>query len=93
MKNPPLFSRWRWTPGLTGSGAGVPPAGEGDWSANEDLHTEITLRDLFAAFIASTFRSGRSDTSATPRDFELAAWYCYEFADALLAQREKAGKP
>ena len=53
--------------------------------ANPGAFTEVTLRDLFAGFIAC----GLEANSSFDRMAEATARHAYAGADAMLAEREK----
>jgi hypothetical protein len=70
-------------------GPAFPVSMEGSYKPYERLPQDgMTLRDYFAG---QALTGWISDPNVTDWDKPKAAQFCYEFADAMLAAREKGG--
>lgn len=77
FKNPPLFDVASWN----------------DMTADDRARamlTEVTLRDLFAAFALNGYCASETEESHFASREAMAA-ECYARADAMLAERAKGG--
>jgi hypothetical protein len=86
----PTFPGLDYTPGYGRSRPVVLPSGETIW---EEHSSGMSLRDYFAAkALQGMLSADCEDKMAAWSNSDKAAAWSYEFADAMLAEREKSAK-